>query len=376
MSFPVDQSTDYITNLKELCEVLNLPEFLKESGEKAEAVLPLKIPYSLLDRMEKGNPDDPILLQFLPDNNELKTVTGYTNDPLNEENVLLQPGILQKYQNRALILTNDFCAAQCRFCFRRTKSKNPTLYSLLNETEKFDFSSFICPETTLSKETDKRFSPGKQNDCWNRFFQAIRDDSSISEIILSGGDPLASSNKWLKTLCHYIKTIAHVKRVRFHSRLPILIPERIDDHFPLFEKGIEKNSNNQPVYYLVFHINHPNELNDRVYKMFDRLLLHGVVLMSQTVLLRRINDNASVLEKLFDDLINHRVIPYYLHQLDKVQGAADFEVPIRKGLDIMRQLRQRLPGYAVPNYVQEMPGTDFKQNLENIETNSFQHDNN
>jgi len=357
-----------ITDVETLCKILELPESLIETTWKVSRELPLQIPCSLLNRIQKGNPGDPVLLQFLPHPRELEKTAGFSSDPLKEwdsEGTRPErtPGVLQKYQHRVLVLTTEACAAQCRFCFRRHFPKGHALF------HGSSISSF--PGDQTGKTEKHGFLPETEFD---RFFEPVRKDSSIQEIIFSGGDPLILSDRCLENLFHYTKNLPHVNRVRIHTRLPVLCPERITGSFPLIqtdrteENETEKRESvNLPAghqtYYMVFHVNHPNEIDDAVCAMFRRLSRHGIVLLSQTVLLRGVNDDVTTLMKLFEKLIDTGVLPYYLHQLDKVRGAAHFEVSTEKGCQLVEELRHLLPGYAVPRYVREIPGYPMKKQL-------------
>ncbi|MDO5553218.1 MAG: KamA family radical SAM protein [Planctomycetia bacterium] len=326
---------DSLVTGESLVRELGLPTELLPQINLAAQTWPIQLPRQLLDRIERGNPEDPVLRQFLPVASELEDVPGFTRDPLEESGQ--QSGLLRKYAGRALVLTSAQCFARCRYCFRRFAQAEHALFATTH------------PE-------------GKLPD-FARFLQAVTEDTSIRELILSGGDPLAVTNLELKHLFHYIKTIPHVNRVRLHTRAAILVPERVDDGLQaLFIDWLSQKTKKNSLF-IVFHINHPHELCDEVYHMFDRLRALGGVLLSQTVLLKRVNDSADVLANLFTRLTDHGVLPYYLHQLDRVAGAAAFEVPEDEGRLLIEQLRNRLPGYAVPRYVREMPGCPCKTSL-------------
>jgi len=301
-----------ITDLAELCTLLALPESVLQDGKRATDEFPLSVPYSFLRRMECGNPNDPLLLQVLPQNIELRSVAGFTVDPVGEGNGSVNR-ILRKYPGRALVLASSDCGVHCRFCFRRHFQKQKGGLSL----------------------------------------DHIREATDVHEVILSGGDPLCLSNRELMELLHGLSLIPHVRRIRIHSRLPIVEPSRIDAELvDIFETFC-------PIY-LVLHVNHPNELDDEVLEHIETLIDIGVPILSQTVLLKGVNDNLNTLQRLFETLVDHRILPYYLHQLDRVAGAAHFEVPTEVGLQLVTELRHRLPGYAVPQYVQEIVGETCK----------------
>ncbi len=302
----------------ELCRYLHLPDSVRQNDLAATAEYPLLVPRSFANRMEPGNPNDPLLLQVLPQRQETESVDGFTTDPVGEHQHWAGTPcrVLQKYPGRALILAADACAVHCRFCFRRY---------------------FSGKKADVSLET-------------------IRNSPEIHEVIFSGGDPLLLPDMELRELLYYTAMIPHVKRVRIHSRLPIAIPSRITSEL------IDTLSRFSPIY-LVLHVNHPNELNDEVLERIESLVDVGVPVMSQTVLLRGINDNLETLRNLFEKLIDSRIIPYYLHQLDRVSGAAHFEVASDVGRALIAELRNLLPGYAVPQYVQEIVGAPGKRPL-------------
>lgn len=305
-----DEWADAVTDLTELRRILKLPESV---GTESDCGLPLRVPRGFVDRMEPGNPNDPLLLQILPTREEAKKVDGFSDNPLEE--FPTNGTLLRKYPGRALLLTTDRCGIHCRFCFRRH-----------------------CVKSGTTKGFEKEL-------------EMIRRDPTIEEIILSGGDPLMLDDMELDRLLHYIVKIPTVKRIRLHSRLPILLPARMTTRL------IEIFSFFSP-FYLVLHVNHPNELTD---DFFSRLQSFShVPVLSQTVLMKGINDDIDVLCRLFERLIDHRVIPYYLHQLDRVRGAAHFQVDPAVGKRLAAELRDRLPGYAVPRYVREIVGARSK----------------
>ncbi len=348
--------TRLICDIYELSERLELNSLVTEQALQAAQKLPLLFPESIIDRVQKGDPNDPILLQFLPSLQELEETPGFSCDPLCEQTLNAPPKrsglpscIMQKYYGRVLVITTNACACQCRFCFRRYYPKNRVLLPLLASAD----------------ERAERESESDSDLDVDKVFESVRNDDSISEIILSGGDPLTLSNDKLKLLLHYIGSIAHVKRVRFHSRVPILSPQRIDGNFPTIEDFLPLNTGDSRVLHLVLHVNSPNEIDENVAEALISLRRKGFVLTSQTTLLKGINDNVDTLATLYEKLINLGAFPYYLHQLDRVQGAAHFETPVTVGREIIRRLSEKLPGYAVPRYVREIPGRLMKTNLFN-----------
>lgn len=305
----------------ELCRLLDLPPSWAEAAERASSYFPLFAPPGYIAKMRRGDPADPLLRQVLPLEAELAVVPGFTADPVADGEAALQPGLLQKYAGRALMVTTGACAVHCRYCFRRH----------------FPYSA----------------GPRRVED-WTPALQRIAADPSLREVILSGGDPLMLTDRVLAELARRVAAIAHVRRLRVHTRLPIMIPERVGE--PLL--GWLRGTRLAPI--VVVHANHPREIDPPVAAALGRLIDAGVSVLNQAVLLRGVNDSADVLAELCERLIDLRVMPYYLHQLDRVAGAAHFEVPEPEGLALIEQLRARLPGYAVPRYVREAPGAASK----------------
>ena len=306
-----------LTNPAELCRELSLPESLAEAAVGAAREFSLLVPRTFLARMSAGDPHDPLLVQVLPSEPELTQVAEFTADPVGEAHAADAPGLLRKYPNRSLIVTTGTCGVHCRFCFRR---------------------HFVFP---TSPEV-----PG----CSELTLRRIAANPSIHEVILSGGDPLTLDDGLLSELFVQISRIPHVRRLRLHTRLPILVPQRVTDEL------IECLSGGRLPSFMVVHVNHPAEIDRPVAHGLGRLIDAGVPVLSQSVLLRGVNDRLDVLAELFERLVDLRVMPYYLHQLDRVAGAAHFEVPEETGVRLISQLRARLPGYAVPRYVREVAG--------------------
>ena len=308
----------------QLCQQLGLPASCQAGAVQASRSFPVFAPLEFIRRMVPGNPHDPLLRQVLPLGEELESAASYTTDPLGEEAAKLQPGLLQKYHGRALLITTGACAVHCRYCFRRhyPYSESP---------------------------------PGSQ--VWQPALDRIAADDRIEEVLLSGGDPLTLTDALLGELAQRLAAIPHVQRLRIHTRLPIMIPQRVSEPFLDWLTGTRLT----PL--VVVHANHPAELDEAVAGSLARLLDAGVPVLNQAVLLRQVNDDLPALEQLCRRLADLRVMPYYLHQLDRVAGAAHFEVPIQRGLELLSQLRARLPGYAVPRYVQEVPGDSHKRVL-------------
>ena len=302
-------NASWITDTDELCRTLAIPP------RSVSTDYPLLVPRSFVNLMERENPGDPLLLQVLPQTEETQTIPGFSKDPVGEIAVNENGFALNKYAGRTLLFASQECGIHCRFCFSR---------------------HFPKAQTQLEAET---------------LLTPIRHNRTIEEVILSGGDPLMLDDDVLNNLLQSISRIKHIRRIRIHSRLPVIMPDRLT---PTLAKILTLPL---PVY-LVLHVNHPNELSGKFLER--RELLTKPVVMSQTVLLRHINDDADVLCRLFCRLIDHRIIPYYLHQLDRVEGAAHFEVSPEEGLRLVAALRERLPGYAVPTYVREITGNVCK----------------
>lgn len=316
-----------IRDLKTLCDRLEIP--LPEGFTEAEGAakqFPVVAPEPYLTRIKKGDPHDPLLLQILADSREMASPQGFTNDPLAEMAAQSADAssLIQKYDRRALVIATGVCAIHCRYCFRR---------------------HFPYQEAGL---TEDRLAAT---------LKALEADPSLDEVILSGGDPLSLSDKRLAELVQAIEGIEHVQRLRIHTRLPVVIPSRVT---PRIVRTL-KRSRLTP--WMVVHINHAQEVDRGVSKALGRLIDAGIPVLNQAVLLKGVNDSVEALETLCRTLVDLRVMPYYLHQLDRVTGAAHFEVEEATGLALIESLRERLPGYAVPRYVREIAGAASKTPL-------------
>ena len=284
----------------------------------------LRVPRGFVDKMVPGDWQDPLLLQVLPQAIELADQPGFIHDPLQEKHSNPHTGLIHKYQGRVLLVASGSCAINCRYCFRRHfpyEENNPSL---------------------------------KQ---WRQTLGYIANDSSIHEVILSGGDPLVINDKQLTQLVQLIADIPHVTTLRIHSRLPLVLPERIDGAF------IKAFTDNRLNHVFVIHCNHPNELDGKVGLALSALKKAGVTLLNQSVLLANINDKSHILQSLSEKLFSHGVLPYYLHLLDKVQGAAHFEVTENHAKQLIESLLARLPGYLIPKLVTELPEAPSKTPL-------------
>jgi EF-P beta-lysylation protein EpmB len=312
---------DAVRDVGELCRLLDLPVEFVSAAKEASRQFRLFAPRGFVARMRPGDPMDPLLRQVLPLAEETADVPGFTLDPVRDDLAERRPGLLHKYQGRVLLVTTGTCAIHCRYCFRR---------------------HFPYDETPRSVAD------------WQPALDEIRADESLHEVILSGGDPLTIVDTTLSELIDTLADIPHVRRLRVHTRLPIVIPERVT------EELIETLRDTRLTPIVVLHANHANELDSQVAAAIGRLSDAGIVLLNQAVLLRGVNDSVGAQAALCERLVDRRVVPYYLHQLDRVAGAAHFEVPVAEGRQIIRQLRERLPGYAVPRFVNEVPGETSK----------------
>jgi EF-P beta-lysylation protein EpmB len=279
------------------------------------------VPRGFVARMRPGDPLDPLLLQVLPRPAELDQVAGFSADPLKEQQSLASPGLVQKYAGRVLLLATGGCAINCRYCFRR------------------EFPYAESGATQAGVETA---------------ISVIAADATIHEVILSGGDPLLLDDSRLATLVAHLEAIPHLRRLRIHSRLPIVLPSRVTDTLTTILAQTRLTC------VMVLHANHPAELDATVAAAVGRLADARVLLLNQAVLLADVNDSAEVLRGLSERLIDLNIVPYYLHLLDRVQGTAAFEVHEQAARDLHDRLRSVLPGYAVPRLAREVPGEPAK----------------
>jgi EF-P beta-lysylation protein EpmB len=315
------------TTLDELCHYLRLSPDDLSASLSASDNFPLRVPLSFAACMEKGNPDDPLLRQVLPIKSELVAYPGFHSDPVGDLPATPRAGVIHKYYGRVLLINTGSCAVNCRYCFRR---------------------NFPYYDLQLSKQNEQAA------------IEYILEDTSISEVILSGGDPLLLSDQRFSKLIQQLNSIKHLKRIRIHSRLPIVLPARITDDLI----NTIKQSPKQVV--IVVHCNHANEINARVIAACEQLKNNGIPLFNQSVLLKDVNDSAAVLCELSERLFTHGVTPYYLHVLDKATGTGHFEVAETEAIAIMEQVQAMLPGYLVPKLVKEKAGAMSKQYISSI----------
>jgi len=298
-----------------LLEALDLdPATVNLSSERQ---FPLRVPMSFVNRMKRGDINDPLLKQVLPLADEQIKHPQFTRDPLQEKTVNPKPGILHKYHGRVLLTLTGACGIHCRYCFRR---------------------HFPYSENTLSREVEKSA------------LDYIRNNSSIREVILSGGDPLVVTDNRLSELVCELSNIPHVKTLRVHTRMPVVIPERITDSL------IELLTATRLIPVMVLHSNHAQEIDSTVEQSITRLRDAKIHLLNQAVLLKGINDDSETLIQLSERLFECGVTPYYLHLLDKVEGATHFDVTELTARRLQWEMMQKLPGYLVPRVVREIPG--------------------
>jgi EF-P beta-lysylation protein EpmB len=310
-------------SLKSLADFLLLDE-KNRSLLAWDRPFPLQLPIRLAEKIPKNSLDDPIARQFLPLKEESISHPNFTLNPNQEEPPIGCSKLLHKYKGRVLLVTTGACTMNCRFCFRQN----------------FPYSTYSAP---LENE-----------------IAYIEKDSSIHEVILSGGDPLSLSDRYLASLLDQISAISHIRLIRFHTRFPIGIPERISPAFLQILESCQK----QIVF--VIHTNHPHELDREVLASLKKIQKSGVSLLSQTVLLSKVNDNIETLKELFLLLSENGVIPYYLHQLDPVAGGMHYNVKETDGLNLIESLQKEIPGYALPTYVKEVPFAPSKLPVKNL----------
>ena len=309
---------------RELLDLLGLDRLAPRLSDEAMVQFPLRVPRGFVARMRRGDPRDPLLRQVLPLDDEMRPMPGFGLDAVGDGAAKTAPGVIQKYRGRALLVATGSCAIHCRYCFRR---------------------HFPYAEETAAR------------DGWREAVDLIRQDALIEEVLLSGGDPLSLSNGKLAELTGALADIPHLRRLRIHSRLPIVVPERVDDGLMGWLTALP-----WPVT-LVVHANHANEFDGTVDAALGRLRAAGVHLLNQAVLLRGVNDSVDALGALSERGFAAGVLPYYLHQLDRVAGVAHFEVDDAHGRALHAGLAARLSGYLVPRLVREIPGDTGKRPL-------------
>lgn len=319
-----DQWRDAVRDPAELLSLLGLESLAARLSPAAMAQFPLRVPRAFIARMRHGDANDPLLRQVLPLDDEDRIAAGFTLDAVGDGAAKAADGVIRKYRGRALLITTGSCAVNCRYCFRR---------------------HFPYADETAARGD------------WAEAVAAIAADTSIDEVLLSGGDPLSLSTPKLADLTRQLAGIPHLKRLRIHSRLPIVLPARIDDAFMEWMSGLPWPAT------FVIHANHAHEFDEDVDAALARLRDAGATLLNQAVLLRGVNDSVDALAALSERGFEAGVLPYYLHQLDRVQGAAHFEVDDTTAIALHQGLAARLSGYLVPRLVREVAGDPGKRPL-------------
>ncbi|HYG05819.1 MAG TPA: EF-P beta-lysylation protein EpmB [Stenotrophomonas sp.] len=315
---------DAVRDPRELLALLGLAPEAVGLSEAAAAQFALRVPRGFVARMRPGDPADPLLRQVLPIDEEMRAVPGFGLDAVGDAAARTANGVIQKYRGRALLIATGSCAVNCRYCFRR---------------------HFPYAQETAAREG------------WREAVAAIAADESIEEVLLSGGDPLSLATPKLAELTTALAGIPHLKRLRIHSRLPVVLPERVDAELTDWLAALP-----WPVA-LVIHANHANEFDANVDAAMLRLREAGVQLLNQAVLLRGVNDEVDTLAALSERCFTAGVLPYYLHQLDRVAGVAHYEVSDERARALHGALAARLSGYLVPRLVREVQGDTGKRPL-------------
>ena len=309
-----EQLAQAIRRPDELLELVGIDAGSLGYSEKAIQQFPLRVPRVFANRIKKNDLHDPILRQIFPYLEEENDCEGFINDPLAEANVQPVKGLLHKYNSRVLSITTGACAIHCRYCFRR---------------------HFPYQESSANGEH------------LQQSLRYIEKDESIKEVILSGGDPLTLSDRRLIELCQSLSKIDHIKRIRFHTRIPIVLPDRLTIEL------IEKLALTSKTIIFVLHINHANEIDNAVINSIRLLQKHNIMVLNQSVLLKGVNDNVQSLIKLSECLVKNQVIPYYLHLLDSVAGAAHYNVDEQQAKKLIDTMHASVSGYLVPKLVKE-----------------------
>lgn len=310
-----------LTSLPELIRHLGLPEYLAERGAQAQQDFKLLVPRPYLSRIEYGNPNDPLLLQILPSSAEMQKVFGYSKDPLEEANHNPQKAIVHKYKRRLLVITTGTCAVNCRYCFRR---------------------HFPYRDNQLAQAE------------WQSVIDYLTVHPDVNEVILSGGDPLMMKDTLLADKVRQIENLSQIKRLRIHSRLPVVIPARVCDEL------LDWINNSRLDIVMVWHINHANEMDEELTQAALKLTRAGVTVLNQGVLLKGINDSVEAQVNLSEAVFSAGILPYYMFMLDPVEGAAHFDITMEEAQRLMGKVAAELPGYLLPRLAKEVPGKKAK----------------
>ncbi|WP_063369814.1 EF-P beta-lysylation protein EpmB [Pseudoalteromonas luteoviolacea] len=303
-----------------LLNMLGLETHFSAKDLAAKRLFPVRVPRPFIAKMRYGDPNDPLLLQVMPLHQEFIAASGFNKDPLEEQDAPV-PGLLHKYQSRVLLMLKTGCAVNCRYCFRR---------------------HFPYQDNQVNK---RALAP---------IFEYLVEHPEINEVILSGGDPLMAKDDMISWLLDELEALPQIKRIRIHSRLPVVIPARVTDAL------CNRLANSRLKAILVNHINHPNEIDDDFKAAMSKLKQAGVTLLNQSVLLKGINDCAQTLSALSEALFDSDILPYYLHLLDKVEGASHFDMEETEAIDLVAQMLETLPGFLVPKLVREIGGKQSK----------------
>ncbi|GLP97283.1 EF-P beta-lysylation protein EpmB [Paraferrimonas sedimenticola] len=302
-----------VTDPTELLTLVSLDPADYQQHIKARRLFPMRVPRHFVGLMKKGDPNDPLLRQVLPLADEFVQAPGFSTDPLQEQQAA-QPGLLHKYQSRVLVMLKGGCAVNCRYCFRR---------------------HFPYQDNSMGQAQ------------WQQTLEYLTRHPELNEVIFSGGDPLMAKDAKLEQYARDLEAIPHIKRLRIHTRLPVVMPSR------LTEALTQTLSQSRLQTVLVLHANHPNEISAQLADSLRMLKASGVTLLNQSVLLKGVNDSPKVLAALSERLFDAGVLPYYLHLLDKVDGAQHFDLPHASALELMQHLLKLLPGFLVPKLVRE-----------------------
>lgn len=314
------QLAEAFSNVEALCQHLQIdPASLPLLPDFKD--FPLRVPRGFVDCMTPGNPHDPLLRQVLPLRDELQSYPGFSLDPVGDLAAVAEAGVIHKYQGRVLLIVTGGCAVHCRYCFRRNFPYGDVQLSTQKLTQALSY---------ISARPD------------------------ISEVILSGGDPLLLSDEKLAHLLQQLGAIAHIRRIRIHSRIPVVLPARVTGAL------LDTMSALRQTVVLVLHANHAHELSTAVGAVCQQLRQRGITLLNQSVLLKDINDDSDSLTALSEQLFALGILPYYLHLLDRAVGTAHFEVSAVRAQQLLSELRRTLPGYLVPKLVQEQAGAAYK----------------
>jgi EF-P beta-lysylation protein EpmB len=318
------QIAEAISSPAELGQLLQLPEPWIRANESARSLFPMRVPRYFASLMEVGNSNDPLLLQIMPKAEEFADVPGYSTDPLIENAAAAAAGLLHKYGSRVLLIFRGGCAVNCRYCFRR---------------------HFPYENHHLSQEK------------WQQIEAYLQQHPEVNEVILSGGDPLMANDAQVMKAAKRLAALPQIKRLRIHSRLPIVIPDRLTAELAegLANMGLQ--------IILVLHANHANEITATLQKKLAAWRQQGITVLNQSVLLAGVNDSVAALTELSEALFAAGVLPYYLHQLDKVSGAAHFAITDRQAKHLHAELLKILPGFLVPKLVREIAGEASKTPL-------------